>query len=68
MSEPWFEEWVAKAEADYRAAMALDPVDLPDVVCSHCQQCVEKYLKAGLVSRGAASTCAVRPQGIRSRR
>ena len=43
---------MAKAEADYRAATALDPVDLPDVVCFHCQQCVEKYLKAGLVSLG----------------
>lgn len=41
-----------KAEADYRAATALDPADLPDVVCFHCQQCVEKYLKAALVHLG----------------
>jgi HEPN domain-containing protein len=52
MSEPWFEEWVEKAEADYRAAAALDLTDLPDVVCFPCQQCVEKYLKAALVNLG----------------
>jgi HEPN domain-containing protein len=43
---------VEKAEADYRAATALDPADLPDVVCFHCQQSVEKYLKAALVHLG----------------
>jgi len=41
-------EWVRKAEADYLAARRLrrgrDP--LHDVVCFHCQQCAEKYLKA----------------------
>jgi len=52
MSEPWFDEWVEKAEADYRAATGLDSADLPDVVCFHCQQCVEKYLKAALVNLG----------------
>ncbi len=52
MSEPWLEEWVQKAEDDYRAATVLDPADLPDVVCFHCQQCVEKYLKASLVRLG----------------
>ncbi|HEX5272898.1 MAG TPA: HEPN domain-containing protein [Gemmataceae bacterium] len=40
--------WVRKAEADSRAAKRLsrgsDP--LHDVVCFHCQQCAEKYLKA----------------------
>jgi len=49
------DEWVEKAEADYKSAVALnrrrkDP--LPDVVCSHCQQCVEKYLKVYLVAQG----------------
>jgi HEPN domain-containing protein len=42
--------WVRKAEIDFRAAKKLsrgsDP--LHDVVCFHCQQCAEKYLK-GLV-------------------
>jgi HEPN domain-containing protein len=48
------QEWVAKAETDYKAAIDLarrrkDP--LPGAVCFHCQQCAEKYLKAFLISR-----------------
>jgi HEPN domain-containing protein len=47
-------EWVRKAEADYVAASKLqrgsDP--LHDVVCFHCQQCAEKYLKALLEELG----------------
>jgi HEPN domain-containing protein len=47
-------EWVRKAEADYRAAEKLgrgsDP--LHDVVCFHCQQCAEKYLKGLLEELG----------------
>jgi HEPN domain-containing protein len=51
------DEWVEKAEADYKAAITLnrrrrDP--LPDIVCFHCQQCAEKYLKAYLVVHGTA--------------
>ena len=49
MSESQFEEWVEKAEEDYRAATALEASDVPAVVCFHCQQCIEKYLKAALV-------------------
>ncbi len=51
------DEWVEKAEADYKAAVALSrrrKEPLPDVICFHCQQCVEKYLKAYLVARGIA--------------
>jgi HEPN domain-containing protein len=49
------DEWVAKAEDDYQAATALnrrrkDPI--PDIVCYHCAQCLEKYLKAFLVQQG----------------
>lgn len=44
-------EWIEKAEGDYRVAVreskAKDPVY--DVICYHCQQCIEKYLKAILV-------------------
>lgn len=48
-------EWVKKAEADYRAAIKLkrEREPLHDVVCFHCQQCAEKYLKALLVEQGA---------------
>ena len=46
---------MAKAEADYRSASALnrrrkEPV--PDIVCYHCHQCAEKYLKAFLIEQG----------------
>ena len=49
------DEWIAQAEADYKGAVALqrrrrDP--LPGLVCFHCQQCGEKYLKAFLVAQG----------------
>jgi len=49
------DEWVEKAEADYKTATVLNrrrKEPLPDSVCFHCQQCVEKYLKAYLVAQG----------------
>jgi HEPN domain-containing protein len=48
-------EWVSKAEADYQGAVALQrrrKQPLPDLVCFHCQQCAEKYLKAFLQETG----------------
>ena len=45
------EEWVVKAESDYRVAMREAQVtDQPsyDAVCFHAQQCAEKYAKAFL--------------------
>lgn len=47
-------EWVRKAEADWAAArrLACPEVLLHDPVCFHCQQAVEKYLKALLQERG----------------
>jgi HEPN domain-containing protein len=41
-------EWMKKAEADYRGAQSLarEKAPLHDLVCFHCQQCAEKYLKA----------------------
>ena len=52
MTGPLFEEWVHKAEEDYLAASSLDPVATPGPVCFHCQQCVEKYLKAAFLEHG----------------
>lgn len=52
MSEAWLEEWVAKAEEDRLAASSLKPAQTPGAVCFHCQQCIEKYLKAALVKHG----------------
>jgi HEPN domain-containing protein len=45
-------EWVAKAEQDYQTAEVMArkrKYPVPDVVGFHCQQCIEKYLKALLV-------------------
>ncbi len=45
-------EWIKKAEADYEGAIHLSrrrKKPLPDLVCFHCQQCAEKYLKAFLI-------------------
>ena len=50
------DEWIEKAEADYKSAVALQRrrnEPLPDIVCYHCQQCVEKYLKAYLIAQGS---------------
>jgi len=49
-------EWVAKAENDLKsAAHLLKMKDCPvDNVCFNAQQCVEKYLKALLITQGLA--------------
>ena len=50
------EEWIEKAESDFEGAQVLNrrrKQPLPELVCYHCQQSVEKYLKAFLVSKGA---------------
>ncbi|MFN3652944.1 MAG: HEPN domain-containing protein [Armatimonadota bacterium] len=51
------QDWVDKAEADFAGAETLDgrqSAPLPDLVCYHCQQSAEKYLKAYLLARGAS--------------
>lgn len=48
-------EWVSKAEEDYRAALDLmrrRKAPTFDSVCFHAQQCVEKYMKAFLLQQG----------------
>ena len=60
MSEPTeriagVRRWAEKAEHDLLAAehdMQLAERGLTDVVCFHCQQCAEKYLKALLILHG----------------
>ena len=49
-----FDEWIGKAEKDYRGAardnrLTEDPD--PENVCFRCQQSMEKYLKAYLIQR-----------------
>ena len=49
-------EWVDKAEEDFSVAAGLSrrrKNRAPNVQSFHCQQCVEKYLKARLVEAGA---------------
>jgi HEPN domain-containing protein len=53
MREEYLAEWVRKAEEDYEAALVLARKrkrPTPGAVGFHCQQCIEKYLKAFLVS------------------
>jgi len=52
MSEKLVKEWIAKAEEDYKTILTLNRQKkhkLPNSICFHCQQCIEKYLKAFLV-------------------
>ena len=46
--------WVGKAEADLEGAqeLALAGRSYHDLICFHCQQSAEKYLKALLIERG----------------
>ena len=46
------DEWLQKADEDFRAAEALDPHSTPGVICFHCQQCIEKHLKAAAAQHG----------------
>ena len=46
------QEWVQHAEEDYESALDLlrrRKYPTPGMVCYHCQQCAEKYLKAFLL-------------------
>jgi hypothetical protein len=52
--KPLTQEWIEKAEGDFRTARReLQAKRLPnyDAVCFHAQQCAEKYLKARLCKR-----------------
>jgi HEPN domain-containing protein len=42
--------WIIKADNDFKIAEKeiLSSQPLTDIICFHCQQCVEKYLKAYL--------------------
>ncbi len=46
------QEWVQKAESDYVTVTELLSLYIDttaDVICFHCQQCAEKYIKAYLL-------------------
>ncbi len=48
-----YEDWIRKADRDLKAVSVLlaENEILADVCCFHCQQAVEKYLKAYLVHK-----------------
>lgn len=49
--KPETEEWVQFAEADFKAASSLNrsrAKHIANIIGFHCQQCIEKYLKARL--------------------
>ncbi len=56
--KPLTQEWVDKAEGDYRVASvqrhSAEPVW--DAICFHAEQCAEKYLKAWLVEHDLSFT------------
>ena len=55
MSEELVNEWIVKAEEDYRTLEELynkSPSGFANTICFHAQQCAEKYLKALLTKHG----------------
>ena len=54
MSVKYVKEWIEKAEQDYQTILILSRQRkrfLPDVICYHAHQCIEKYLKGLLASQ-----------------
>ena len=52
MPEKLVNEWITKAEEDYKTVLTLNRQrknKLPNSICFHCQQSIEKYLKAFLI-------------------
>lgn len=48
--EQYIRDWIEKANKDIKAVEKLrDDKDITEIVCFHCQQAVEKYLKALLI-------------------
>jgi len=55
MSEKLVEEWISKAEEDFRSMEELYRISVSEfanTICFHAQQCAEKYLKALLTKYG----------------
>ena len=51
--EQYINEWIEKANKDIKAVEKLkDDNEITEIICFHCQQAVEKYLKALLILKG----------------
>ncbi|MFN0050224.1 MAG: HEPN domain-containing protein [Cytophagales bacterium] len=45
-------QWIFKAEHDFKAIniLLINSPELTDIICMHCQQCAEKYIKAKFIA------------------
>jgi HEPN domain-containing protein len=52
--QEFIKKWLSKAETDLRSAQRLLEIEppIPDTACFHCQQSIEKNLKAYLAYNG----------------
>ena len=49
-NDEYVQEWISKANKDIRTVEIMKEFeDLTEIICFHCQQAVEKYLKALLI-------------------
>lgn len=49
-NEEYIQEWINKAQKDIRTVEIMQEYeDMTEIICFHCQQAVEKYLKALLI-------------------
>ena len=55
MNDDLAREWIEKADHDYQTALIVfrtKKKPLYDMVCFHCQQCIEKIFKGYLIHKG----------------
>ena len=56
-NEEFVREWIDKAKKDVRAVEIIrEYEEMSEIVCFHCQQAAEKYLKALLISKNEEIT------------
>lgn len=49
-NEEYIQEWINKAQKDIKTVEIMKEYeDMAEIICFHCQQAVEKYLKALLI-------------------
>lgn len=49
-NEEYIQEWINKAQKDIKTVEIMQEYDdMTEIICFHCQQAVEKYLKALLI-------------------
>ena len=50
-NDEYIKEWIAKADKDIKTVEIMKEIeDVTEIVCFHCQQAVEKYLKTLLIA------------------